>query len=68
MKKWRAWYSEEQAKKVPTNFYELEDGGEVEVTMVGDLDSKGPNWDDKKDLGIVVKWLREGQPDPAPSF
>lgn len=59
----RAWYSVNQAKRVETNFYRLEDGGEVEATELKRLD-RSSNWDDAKDLGVVVKWLRCGQSRP----
>ena len=64
-----AWFSEESKNKGHgTVIYLHEDGTEVEATLVSDDKDTVFLWADKKYLGLVTKWLREGLPDTRSKF
>jgi hypothetical protein len=58
MKPMKGWYSHQQIELTGTSFYQTVDGKEVEVSSVT---NKEPNFNDVIYVGVVVKWIRQGQ-------
>ncbi|WP_457091412.1 hypothetical protein [Microvirga sp. P5_D2] len=61
--RWIALYSAEAAQTFGTTFWVAEDGREIECTAVFPVgsDLSTYEWEDKVDLGEVIKWSRPGQ-------
>lgn len=58
-----AYFSESCAQLIGSSFYQLPDGGEVEVTDVErTLEDSGIfQWSDRVEVGPVTKYLRKGR-------
>lgn len=70
MKKKHAWYSAKMAKIAPSIFYRHEDGHEVLITWISEVEGgkpEDPPWEDAVYMGVVTDYLRTDQ-DPREEF